>query len=363
MKLPLSLTLIIAACSNLSAEWQPFIEQVTYNNDGEILSTLYLDNVDSLSGTTDAAIDITDEDAAVAKFTLTLLNVVVSEDGNHTTIETHEAEPKYVHAYLPQFELNITSNDSHNGIAKTRIGSTDSYQVTANVSGLSNLSDAPSIIKSLKTSRSYNLYNPQDNYSVSTPNTNTSTLDDITQNNVTQLPKPSTYSDNFVGEEVYTISTHKDPITKDTKQVSSKVVIWPMTYGSINGMQNDSTVRQIDNLTVQLTDIYPGYNDVGNSSFWDVICYKGPKKSDLSNKDLIDFSTQAVSTTGHTTPSSVIDRGINMEAIQAFVEKNGSGNYTFELVQSSIHGIDRLDSLTVKYHPKIFINGSVTSQN
>lgn len=348
----LFITLLTSA---VYGDFTPVIRQTTTFDDGTQASVKYLENVTGLQGTAPAI-------EAVSKSALFEL---YSVDSNNNTKEHGK---QAVATYLPEASLEIVALDQSNGIPKTRVSSTFSVKLT--VSGL--VTNDPTVQDAAKWVNVYHSYTeyasgatgPDGQEVLTDSNTPTQISTNGTQvlldKIITQIPSSDLPS--LRGEENITVLAQPDfGFQTPTELASAKIIVWPLTYGQLSGIENNTEVQVVDTITASLTNIYPGHNDFQNVSSWNVLCYSGSKLGSINSVDIDNHNVTSRSTTTETVPTSIANRKVNMKRLKRVVTNGGAGTYTVELVQTSVHGIDRLDSITFDFDPKIRINTNVNS--
>ncbi|MFD2160015.1 hypothetical protein ACFSW8_13995 [Rubritalea tangerina] len=339
------------------AEFTPVISQTTTLDDGSVAGPKFLANVTGLSGTAQAIQEI--EKSALFELFSIDENGVQREHGKQA-----------VATYLPSAQIEILALDKANGVAKTRVSSPFSVQVT--VDGL--ITNDPTVQDAAKWVNVYQYYTEyaagatsadgQETTSES-PNPielNSNGQHTLLDNVITQIP--SNNLPTLRGEETITVYAQPDfGFESPTELASDKIIVWPLTTGNLTGIENNDTVQVIDNIKANITDLYPGLNDLGNTSAWTILFYKGSQKSQITSSDIEAHSTVSRSTTTESTPTSISNKGVGMSKIRQKAAREGEGTYTVELIQTTVHGIDRLDAITFNYQPTIRVNANLNSNN
>ena len=334
--------------SNLHAEFTPLIRQTTtFDDPNSVPSVKILSDTSGLIGSAIAAESV--EKSAFFE--------LFSVDSETNTEASHDK--KVVATYLPQARIEVITLDSNGGVPKTRVGSPFDVKIT--VDGL--ITNDPN---AQDASKWVNLYHTHTEYAAGENEADGNEVENdpntpirINKNN--ELTYTSDDAILVSGEENITVFAQPDfgfPIP--TELASAKVLVYPLTTGALAGIEPNETIQYIENVTATMTNIYPGLNDLGNDSSWNVLCYSGTKKAS-HNASTIEDSTVVHVGTKNKNPESFTNQALDMDKIRGVM--TGKGYYTIELIQSTIHGIDYLDAVTFFYNTDIKINGNITSGN
>ena len=361
------LLFIAALSTHLAAEITPIIRQTTTSDDGTPSSVKYLENVSGLSGSAPAYEAIS---------TSAYFELFSIDDNNQR--KAHDKQS--VATYLPEAVITITSVDSDDGIAKTRVDTP--FSVNIAVSGLlRNDPDAQDAAKWV------NVYHQLTEYAESSTeidgNETVSQANETRQikrnrnvillnNVITQIP--SSDLSTLCGEEQISVFAQPDfGFETPTQLAIAKIKVWPMTSGSLTGINHLDELLSIPPVTVSYVNAYPGSNDRGNESSLDILLYPGEKKTSLTQQDFTDYSLVSMSTSTWADLRSdsfllgrrKLNRKFNKSNKPHDNNKFDPGIHTIEFVQRTVCAAepDRIDSLSFNYCQTLRINANIHTSN
>ena len=347
--------LLIFSNLNAETEYNVVIEQSTSRPNSTETTDEYLQNTVGLSGTTVAERAITQS----ASFELS----TIDDEGNSTIHAT-----KFVGA-LPRAEVEIIALDRVDGNAKTRVGSPFDVKIT--VDGLLDInveteiprSEIPDAAKWVDVYHTYTKYAPGAEESLGSGQlVDTNSPIKIDENGTEEyLDQYSQIS--FFSEENITVYSQPDFGFPDPGEIATaKILVYPETTGKlVSTLKNNDRVQSIPEIRADLFNVYPGKNEMGNTSYWAVLFYPGNKRSSHTKQELDEYRFSSNPTTGEELLQDKPNSDIMMLPLHKRANKYGQGTYTIELVQETVHGLDSLDSITFYYDSVVKVNGNITS--
>lgn len=361
--------LLVANVSAQTTEFSPIIRQTySYNNADKPNSVSIISGISGLTGSVQASEHVKKS----VKFELFSVNTALLSGINEGNVDQKDFikshDSKTVSAYHPKANVKIQSVDQINGIAKTRVDSP--FKVDIVVRGL--VDDVENVQDAAKWVNIYHSYTeyatssangkeivtaPESSEKIDTNGTFSYRQDSYT----TQIPSHNLLT--LHGEE--TIAVYAQPdfgFTTPTLLDSEKIIVLPLTTGVLTGISNGTEYKTIPEIKASLVNIYPGENDLGNVSSWSVICYRASERvSELTQSFIDEHVITSIPTTTYATPQSVNNQDINTAKIRKFCRTTGSGDYIVELIQSTVHGHDRMSDVGFAYATEVNINAVINS--
>lgn len=366
---------IVALSSTLHADFIPLIRQTTTFEDGRAMSVKFIENVEGLSGSVSAT-EYIDKSALFELFSIDDSQYVSGETENATDFDdiVTEHDEESSASYLPTADINIIAVDCSNGVAKTRVLSPFSVQIE--VGGL--VTDDPDAQDAAKWVNVYHTLTEYatDSFEVDGNETTTAPDDpaEIDSNGttlfyeevITQIPSSNLFS--LRGEETITVYAQPDfGFETPTQLGSDKIIICPMTSGSLeltDTLNSNGFYASIPDVTVIVTDMYPGHNDYGNTSSCDVLVYSGNAVSNPEDLYSASNSTELDEAKVHSwiTTTELEPKSVDTTVALSDLRRNATiGTYTVDLIQHTVHGTERLSSVTFVYDPTIKVNANIGS--
>ncbi len=295
------------------------------------------------------AMPVTPQGAAPSQFSLetngALFQLWTIEQ---TTAKEYLLDQKLVGAYLPSSSVTIKTLDPYSPVPRTRAD--QPFTVTVNVAGLLAGVGLPAAATKVLLERHLAPY-PSGQTSISAAQAISSTPIEsayLTQNGNTPLNFTGTRlkavdpAKTVSGEEHFVVHALSDGTLTQTQLATAKVQIWPVTSGTIQGIQADQRIRfHAPVITATYTDVYPG------SEVWMQV-YEGPEKIGTEGTRIVGGgrnNTNAKSET-YVLPISNYDG----------VFKN-DGTYTIELLSLTPFGLERLDHVTFSIDRTLEVRG------
>ncbi|MFC5051315.1 hypothetical protein ACFPK9_11920 [Rubritalea spongiae] len=352
-------------------EFTPLIVQTSTFTDSATQSVKFLSGTENAyTGTTQAIKEDFEQDSfAYAKFELYTIPTQLKGTADADSIaDAVDSQKLYegMTGIIPSAEIKIQALDrTDTGIPKTRVSEPVDIEITVK-DLLPDDPDALAATKFVSVEHSYTHY-ADNTFSVTPEATTTEAAGTyIIEKNgadtyggpsyITQIPAGSD-ANAIRGEEKITVNALTGELA------SEKFIVCPMTKGELLGIEEGKTYNTAPSVEAELTDIYPGKNSLGNSSFYAVICYKADKlvdQSELTQEFIDENSIINVNTTSYSRPDSHV-APVDVTRLKNHLNTNGIGKYQMELIQSTVFGIDRMADNELDYDPRITINGNIST--
>lgn len=270
-------------------------------------------------------------------------------------------DTRYVSTYIPEAEVEITSDDPYPTIPRTRADRP--FYVTVTVRGLRNGETDPEPSKSVSLLRHVQSYGAKGtgvgidrsqaillNESAIESNVEDLPLDDT---ELTQIPGADRAK--IRGEErvsIYSLEDYQAPAS----QLASKFIqIWPVADGNIAGIAEGQMIRyKCPDLTITTNDLYP-------DSCTKIQFYSGPKRS-MSDpqRQVTGFMEYLGWSKNH--PNGALPPPDAVELLRDYDRSfETDGLWTIELVTVTPFGMDRLHAITFELDRTIEMNGTFTT--
>ncbi len=257
----------------------------------------------------------------------------------------------YVGTYTPVATTEVMTEDTTPNITP-RTRADRPYKVVMSVGGLRSGEDDPEPSKKVQLTRHVQSYGVNGTDENIDPNQGTLLHQVYLEANGNYLLSyginsiPSTDLSKTRGEERFAIYSLEDYQAPASQLAGAKVQVWPVSSGSIAGLESGDTVRYaMPNLTVTLDDLYP-------SSTTYAQVYKGPA---------------ALGTTGTVVPGSAIvvndatplDKVLLVDNYDDVITDDGV--WTMELLSQTVFGVDRLFYMTFTVDRTMEVRGAFTT--
>ena len=191
----------------------------------------------------------------------------------------------------------------------------------------------------------------------------------LLNNVITQIP--SSDLSTLCGEEQISVFAQPDfGFETPTQLAIAKIKVWPMTTGSLSGIQRLDKPERLYSfpvITATYVNAYPGSNDRGNESSLDILLYPGKKKTSLSQQDFIDYSFASMNTSTWAdlrSDSFLLGRRKLNRSFKK-LDLFDPGIHTIEFVQRTVCAAepDRLDAVSFEFCETLKINANIHTSN
>ncbi|MEP2777137.1 MAG: hypothetical protein ABJQ29_14800 [Luteolibacter sp.] len=264
--------------------------------------------------------------------------------------QSYLLDTRYVGTYVPMATVSIVTEDTNSPVPRTRADR--GFTVNLTVSGLLSGSNDPEASKSVKFYRHVQSYGTGNGTNIDRTQATLNTQVTINQNGsrsyVYALSSvPGSLSHKLRGEERFSVFTLPDYQVPASQLASQTVQIWPVADGTITGITSGQVIKSLTpqvNFTVN--DIYPSARVYAH-------VYPGAKRNDGFTGTIVPGSALVVN---ESVPQNRILTVADWSSVLG-----EDGQYTMDLVTSTVFGIDRLASITFTVDRTISVNGTVTT--